>query len=71
MGKGRGVIILNSNGYYAKLDSILADEPKFIKINAKKQVIHPKIAKKKKKKNPSVTMLANIQKAMAMKSFEA
>ena len=36
--------ILNSDDYYAKLDSILADKSKFIKINTD-QEIHPIIAK--------------------------
>ena len=38
--KGRGVAILNSDDYYAKLDNILADKSKFIKINTE-QEIHP------------------------------
>ena len=42
--KGRGVAILNSDDYYAKLDNILADKSKFIKINTE-QEIHPIIAK--------------------------
>ena len=36
--------ILNSDDYYAKLDNILADKSKFIKINTE-QEIHPIIAK--------------------------
>ena len=42
--KGRGVAILNSDDYYAKLDNILADKSKFIKINTE-QEIHPIIVK--------------------------
>ena len=30
--KGRGVLILNSNDYYSKLDSIISDSTKFTEI---------------------------------------
>ena len=43
--KGSDVALLNSDNYYAKLDNILADKSKFMKINTK-QEIHPIIAKK-------------------------
>ena len=42
--KGRGVAILNSDDYNAKLDNILAHKSKFIKMNTE-QEIHPIITK--------------------------
>ena len=44
--KGRGVVIMDSNDYYSKLDDIVNDQSKFheLKVNSK---IHPVIAKEK------------------------
>jgi len=39
------VAVLNSNDYYAKLESILADESQFIKINADENETHHMIVK--------------------------
>jgi len=43
--KGRDVAILNSNDYYSKSKSILADDKKFIKINVDANETHPVIVK--------------------------
>ena len=44
--KGRGVAVLNSVDYFSKLDSIIYDSTKFIKINDKEESkSHPLIAR--------------------------
>ena len=37
--------ILNKNDYYAKLDSIIKDQTKFVKVNVDPEENHPVIAK--------------------------
>ena len=43
--KGRGIASLNKNDYYAKLDSIIKDQTKFVKVNVDPEENHPVIAK--------------------------
>ena len=45
--EGKGVAVLNSDHYYAKLEVIVNDTSKFVEIKAENQSIHPTIAKKR------------------------
>ena len=45
--KGKGVAVLNSEDYYAKLDVIVKDTSKFVEINTENQSNHPIIAKER------------------------
>ena len=45
--KGRGVAVLNSENYYAKLHLIASDTTKFVEIPIKEHETHPVIKKKK------------------------
>ena len=46
-GKGKGVAVLNSDDYCAKLDVIVNDTSKFVEINTENQSNHPIIAKER------------------------
>ena len=43
--KGRGIAFLNKNYYYAKIDSIIKNQTKFVKVNVDPEENHPITAK--------------------------
>ena len=45
--KGKGVAVLNSEDYFAKLDVIVKDTSKFVEINTENQSNHPIITKER------------------------
>ena len=45
--KGKGVAVLNSEDYYARLHVIVKDTSKFVEINTENQSNHPIIAKER------------------------